>query len=132
MPKKRRKRTERKKKRRIAVTKGIVHIKSTFNNTIVTLTDPDGNTLIWASGGTVGFEGTRKGTPYAAQLAADKVAREALKMGIKKVDIWVKGPGPGREAAIRTIQATGLEIGQIKDVTPIPFNGVRPRKRRRV
>ena len=132
MPKKRRKRTERKKKRKIAVTKGIVHIKSTFNNTIVTLTDPDGNTLTWASGGTVGFEGTRKGTPYAAQLAADKVAREALKMGIKKVDIWVKGPGPGREAAIRTIQATGLEIGQIKDVTPIPFNGVRPRKRRRV
>ena len=132
MPKKRKKRTERKKKRKIAVTKGIVHIKSTFNNTIVTLTDPDGNTLTWASGGTVGFEGTRKGTPYAAQLAADKVAREALKMGIKKVDIWVKGPGPGREAAIRTIQATGLEIGQIKDVTPIPFNGVRPRKRRRV
>ncbi len=131
MPKKRR-RTERKKKKKITVNRGIVHIKSTFNNTIVTLTDLDGNTLTWASGGTVGFEGTRKGTPYAAQLAADKVAREALKMGVKKVDIWVKGPGPGREAAIRTIQAAGLEIGQIKDVTPIPFNGVRPKKRRRV
>ncbi len=131
MPKKRR-RSERKRKKKITVDHGIVHIKSTFNNTIVTLTDVNGNTLTWASGGTVGFEGTRKGTPYAAQLAADRVAREALKMGVKRVDIWVKGPGPGREAAIRTLQAAGLEIGQIKDVTPIPFNGVRPKKRRRV
>ncbi len=131
MPKKRR-RSERRKKKKISVNRGIVHIKSTFNNTIVTLTDMDGNTLTWASGGTVGFEGTRKGTPYAAQLAADRIAKEAMKMGVKKVDIWVKGPGPGREAAIRTIQAAGLEIGQIKDVTPIPFNGVRPKKRRRV
>ena len=133
MPKKRRGRAERrKKKKKISVDQGIVHIKSTFNNTIVTLTDLDGNTLTWASGGTAGFEGTRKGTPYAAQLAADRVAREALKMGVKKVDVWVKGPGPGREAAIRTIQGAGIEIGQIKDVTPIPFNGVRPKKRRRV
>jgi len=131
VPKKRR-RSERRKKKKISVNRGIVHIKSTFNNTIVTLTDMDGNTLTWASGGTVGFEGTRKGTPYAAQLAADRIAKEAMKMGVKKVDIWVKGPGPGREAAIRTIQAAGLEIGQIKDVTPIPFNGVRPKKRRRV
>ncbi len=132
MPKKRRRVERRKKKKKITVDHGIVHIRSTFNNTIVTLTDVDGNTLTWASGGTVGFEGTRKGTPYAAQLAADRVAREALKMGVKRVDIWVKGPGPGREAAIRTLQAAGLEIGQIKDVTPIPFNGVRPKKRRRV
>ncbi len=131
MPKKRR-RSERRKKKKVSVNRGIVHIKSTFNNTIVTLTDVDGNTLAWASGGTVGFEGTRKGTPYAAQLAADRIAREAAKMGVKKVDVWVKGPGPGREAAIRTIQAAGLEIGQIRDVTPIPFNGVRPKKRRRV
>jgi len=132
VPKKRRRRAERRKKKKISVDQGIVHIKSTFNNTIVTLTDLDGNTLTWASGGTVGFEGTRKGTPYAAQLAADRVAREALKMGVKRVDVWVKGPGPGREAAIRTIQGAGIEIGQIKDVTPIPFNGVRPKKRRRV
>ena len=128
----RRRGERRKKKKKIAVDYGIVHIKSTFNNTIVTLTDQDGNTITWASGGTVGFEGTRKGTPYAAQLAADKVAREALKLGVKKVDVLVKGPGPGREAAIRTLQATGLEVNQIKDVTPIPFNGCRPKKRRRV
>ncbi|MCD6267658.1 MAG: 30S ribosomal protein S11 [Thermotoga sp. 4484_232] len=128
----RRRGERRKKKKKVAVDYGIVHIKSTFNNTIVTLTDQDGNTITWASGGTVGFEGTRKGTPYAAQLAADKVAREALKLGVKKVDVLVKGPGPGREAAIRTLQATGLEVNQIKDVTPIPFNGCRPKKRRRV
>jgi len=132
VPKKRKRRAVRRKKKKISVDQGIVHIKSTFNNTIVSLTDLDGNTLTWASGGTVGFEGTRKGTPYAAQLAADRVAREAVKMGVKKVDVWVKGPGPGREAAIRTIQGAGIEIGQIKDVTPIPFNGVRPKKRRRV
>ncbi len=130
MPRKRGER--RKKKRKVTIDYGIVHIKSTFNNTIVTLTDQDGNTITWASGGTVGFEGTRKGTPYAAQLAADKVAREALRLGVKKVDVLVKGPGPGREAAIRTLQAAGLEVNQIKDVTPIPFNGCRPKKRRRV
>ena len=128
----RRRRERKKKKKKVAVDYGVVHIKSTFNNTIVTLTDQDGNTITWASGGTVGFEGTRKGTPYAAQLAADKVAREALRLGVKKVDVLVKGPGPGREAAIRTLQAAGLEVNQIKDVTPIPFNGCRPKKRRRV
>ena len=122
----------RKKQKKLSFDYGVVHIKSTFNNTIITLTDKAGNTLTWASGGTVGFEGTRKGTPYAAQLAADKVAREALRMGIKRVDVLVKGPGPGREPAIRTLQGAGLEINQIKDVTPIPFNGCRPKKRRRV
>ncbi|WP_448522940.1 30S ribosomal protein S11 [Pseudothermotoga sp.] len=126
------KKSESKKKRRVLIDRAIVHIKSTFNNTIVTLTDQDGAVLTWASGGTVGFEGTRKGTPYAAQLAADKVAKEALRMGIKRVDVLVKGPGPGREAAIRTLQAAGLEVDSIKDVTPIPFNGCRPKKKRRV
>ncbi|HEY8541109.1 MAG TPA: 30S ribosomal protein S11 [Pseudothermotoga sp.] len=125
-------RAEGKKKRKILTDRGIVHIKSTFNNTIVTLSDADGSAIIWASSGTVGFEGTRKGTPYAAQLAADKVAKEALRLGIKRVDVLVKGPGPGREAAIRTLQAAGLEVDSIKDVTPIPFNGCRPKKKRRV
>ncbi len=123
---------EGKKRRRAISDRAVVHIKSTFNNTIITLTDNSGATLYWASSGTAGFEGTRKGTPYAAQLAADKVAKEALRLGIKRVDILVKGPGPGREAAIRTLQAAGLEIDSIKDVTPIPFNGCRPKKKRRV
>ncbi|MDK2886800.1 MAG: small subunit ribosomal protein [Thermosipho sp. (in: thermotogales)] len=130
MAKKTTRRASSKRKRKIAVDHGVVHIKSTYNNTIVTLTDPDGKVIIWGSGGTAGFEGTRKGTPYAAQLAADQVAKEAVKLGIKKVDILVKGPGSGREAAIRTFQAAGLEIGTIKDVTPIPFNGCRPKKKR--
>ncbi|MGB9820930.1 MAG: 30S ribosomal protein S11 [Pseudothermotoga sp.] len=125
-------RAEGKKKRKILTDRGTVHIKSTFNNTIVTLSDADGSTILWASSGTVGFEGARKGTPYAAQLAADKVAKEALRLGIKRVDVLVKGPGPGREAAIRTLQAAGLEVDSIKDVTPIPFNGCRPKKKRRV
>jgi len=103
-------RTRAKAKKKVTVDHGVVHIKSTYNNTIVTLTDPNGNVLTWGSGGTAGFEGTRKGTPYAAQLAADKVAKEAIKMGIKKVDVIVKGPGAGRETAIRTLQAAGLEI----------------------
>ncbi len=120
------------KKKKLMIDHGIVHIKSTFNNTIVTLTDKDGNTILWASGGTIGYTGTKKGTPYAAQLAADRVAKDALKIGIKRVDVHVKGPGPGREAAIRALQAAGLEVGQIKDVTPIPHNGCRPRGRRRV
>ena len=119
-----------KRKKKIAVDHGVVHIKSTYNNTTITLTDPDGRVITWGSGGTAGFHGTRKGTPYAAQLAADQVAKEALKLGVKKVDILVKGPGSGREAAIRTFQAAGLEIGVIKDVTPIPFNGCRPKKKR--
>ncbi|MGB9614890.1 MAG: 30S ribosomal protein S11 [Fervidobacterium sp.] len=121
-----------KQKRRAAVDHGVVHIKSTYNNTIISLTDPNGHVLSWASGGTAGFEGTRKGTPYAAQLAADKVAKDAVKMGIKRVDVIVKGPGAGRETAIRTLQAAGLEIDNIRDATPIPFNGCRPPKRRRV
>uniref|UniRef100_A0A7C4RXH3 Small ribosomal subunit protein uS11 n=1 Tax=Fervidobacterium thailandense TaxID=1008305 RepID=A0A7C4RXH3_9BACT len=124
--------TRAKQKKKVATDRGVVHIKSTYNNTIVTLTDPNGNVLTWGSGGTAGFEGTRKGTPYAAQLAADKVAKEAIKMGIKRVDVVVKGPGPGRETAIRTLQAAGLEIDNIRDATPIPFNGCRPPKRRRV
>ncbi|HCZ06876.1 MAG: small subunit ribosomal protein [Thermotogota bacterium] len=130
MAKRRSRSTSRKKK--ILIDRGVVHIKSTFNNTIVTLTDNDGNTILWASGGTIGYSGTKKGTPYAAQLAADRVARDAIKLGIKRVDVEVKGPGPGREAAIRALQAAGLEVGQIKDVTPIPHNGCRPRGRRRV
>ncbi|MBO8139641.1 MAG: 30S ribosomal protein S11 [Thermosipho sp. (in: Bacteria)] len=130
MAKKTTRRASSKRKRKIAIDHGVVHIKSTYNNTIVTLTDPDGKVITWGSGGTAGFEGTRKGTPYAAQLAADQVAKEAVKLGIKKVDILVKGPGSGREAAIRTFQAAGLEIGTIKDVTPIPFNGCRPKKKR--
>ncbi|ABV33171.1 MULTISPECIES: 30S ribosomal protein S11 [Pseudothermotoga] len=125
-------RSEGKKKRKILTDRGVVHIKSTFNNTVITLSDADGATILWSSGGTAGFEGTRKGTPYAAQLAADKIAKEALRLGIKRVDVLVKGPGPGREAAIRTLQAAGLEVDSIKDVTPIPFNGCRPKKKRRV
>lgn len=120
------------KRKRLTTDRGIAHIKSTFNNTIITITDLDGNTIAWASAGTAGFSGTKKGTPYAAQLAADKVAKEVLKMGLKRLDVEVKGPGSGREAAIRTLQAAGLEVQQIKDVTPIPHNGCRPKKRRRV
>ena len=131
MAAKRRRSRQQKKKKKITFDKAIVSIHSTFNNTIITLTDPNGNPISWASGGTAGFEGTKKGTPYAAQLAADKIAKEALKMGIKKVDIKVKGPGPGRESAIRTIQAAGLVVESIKDVTPIPHNGCRPKKKRR-
>ena len=130
MARKVRRRAKRKKK--LMIDKGVAHIKSTFNNTIVTISDPDGNVIAWASGGTVGFDGTKKGTPYAAQLAADKVAKDVLKMGLKRVDVEVKGAGPGREAAIRALQAAGLEVLQIKDVTPIPHNGCRPKKKRRV
>lgn len=111
---------------------GIAHVKATFNNTIVSLTDIYGNVIAWASAGRVGFKGSRKSTPYAAQLAAQAAAREALELGMKRVEIRVKGPGAGREAAIRALQAAGLEITAIKDVTPIPHNGCRPPKRRRV
>lgn len=121
-----------KKKLKKVPAMGIVHIQSTFNNTIVTITDLDGNTITWASGGTVGFKGTRKGTPFAASKAAETAAKEVKNAGMEKVEIWVKGPGPGREAAIRAIQAAGLEVIAIKDVTPIPHDGVRPPKRRRV
>ncbi|ACN98516.1 30S ribosomal protein S11 [Sulfurihydrogenibium azorense Az-Fu1] len=128
---KKRKSTTKKVKR--TVTSGIAHIQSTFNNTIVTITDKEGNTLSWASGGTVGFKGTRKNTPYAAQLAAQKAAKKAMdEYGLKEVEVWVKGPGAGREPAIRTLAASGLTITAIRDVTPIPHNGCRPPSKRRV
>jgi small subunit ribosomal protein S11 len=120
------------KRERKNIAHGIAHIQATFNNTIVTITDVHGNALAWASGGTVGFKGTKKGTPFAAQLAAERAARAAMEHGVRKVDVMVKGPGPGRETAIRSLQAAGLEILSIKDVTPIPHNGCRPPKRRRV
>lgn len=120
------------KREKKSVAHGAAHIKSTFNNTIVTITDLDGNTLSWASAGNVGFKGSRKSTPFAAQLTAEAAARRAQEHGLKKVDVYVKGPGSGRETAIRSLAATGLEIAGIQDVTPIPHNGCRPRKRRRV
>jgi len=113
-------------------THGIAHIKSSFNNTIVTIADTQGNVIAWASSGNVGFKGSRKSTPFAAQLAAETAARRAMEHGVRKVDVVVKGPGSGRETAIRSIQNTGIEVLGIKDVTPIPHNGCRPPKRRRV
>ena len=124
------KKVRRKEKKNIAV--GQAHIKSTFNNTIVSITDPSGAVIAWASGGDVGYKGSRKSTPFAAQLAAEAAARRAQEHGMKKVDVFVKGPGSGRETAIRSLTATGLEVGSIQDVTPVPHNGVRPPKRRRV
>jgi len=121
-----------KKKEKKTVANGAIHIKSTFNNTIVTVTDMEGNVLAWASAGSVGFKGSRKGTPYAAQLAAESVAKKAQEFGIKNLTIYVKGPGSGRESAMRVLQAFGFKIVAIKDVTPIPHNGCRPPKRRRV
>ncbi|HHW39823.1 MAG TPA: 30S ribosomal protein S11 [Syntrophomonadaceae bacterium] len=127
------KRTARPKRReRKNVEHGIAHIKSTFNNTIITITDSAGNAISWASAGTMGFKGTRKGTPFAAQMAAEAAAKAAMEHGMKQVEAYVKGPGGGREAAIRSLQAAGLEVSMIKDVTPIPHNGCRPPKRRRV
>lgn len=120
----------RKEKKNIAV--GQAHIKSTFNNTIVTITDPNGAVLAWSSSGVVGFKGSRKSTPYAAQMSAESAARQAQEHGVKKVDVFVKGPGSGRETAIRSLQAAGLEVGSINDVTPQAHNGCRPPKRRRV
>lgn len=111
---------------------GVAHIKATFNNTVVTITDTQGRTISWASAGTVGFKGSKKSTPFAAQLAAKASAAEAMDLGVRKVEVWVKGPGSGREAAIRSLSASGLEITALKDVTPIPHNGCRPPKRRRV
>ena len=113
------------------VVNGQAHIKSTFNNTIVSITDPSGAVISWASSGQVGFKGSRKSTPYAAQMAAEAAARRAQEHGLKKVDVFVKGPGSGRETAIRSLTAAGLEVGSIQDVTPQPHNGVRPPKRRR-
>jgi len=120
------------KKDRRHVSYGQAHIKSSFNNTIVTITDQQGNVLAWASGGNAGFKGSRKSTPFAAQLAAESAARKAQEHGLQKVDVFVKGPGSGRETAIRSLAATGLEVAGIQDVTPVPHNGVRPKKRRRV
>ena len=121
-----------KRKERKNVTYGVAHIKSSFNNTIITFTDQQGNTLSWASSGNVGFKGSRKSTPFAAQLAAEAAAKRAADHGVRKVDVMVKGPGSGRETAIRSLQAAGLEILGVKDVTPQAHNGVRPKKRRRV
>ena len=120
------------KKERKNVTHGVAHIKSSFNNTIIAITDQEGNVLSWASAGNVGFKGSRKSTPYAAQQAAEVAARRAMEHGVRKVDVQVKGPGSGRETAIRSIQNTGIEVTGIKDVTPVPHNGCRPPKRRRV
>jgi small subunit ribosomal protein S11 len=110
----------------------VAHVQASFNNTIITITDMDGAVVTWASAGKAGFKGSRKSTPFAAQVAAEASAREALNLGMKRVEVWVKGPGAGREAAVRSLQAAGLEISAIKDVTPIPHNGCRPPKRRRV
>jgi len=121
-----------KKKERRYVLQGVVHISSTFNNTIVTSTDPQGQVIAWASAGTAGFKGAKKGTPFAAQQAAESVAKRSMDQGRRQVEVLVKGPGAGRETAIRALQASGLEITLIKDVTPIPHNGCRPPKRRRV
>ena len=124
------KKVRRKEKKNVA--HGHAHIKSTFNNTIVSITDPVGNVIAWASAGHVGFKGSRKSTPFAAQMAAESAARRAQEHGMRKVDVFVKGPGSGRETAIRSLTAAGLEVGTIADVTPQPHNGCRPPKRRRV
>ncbi len=121
-----------KKKERRYVLQGIVHISSTFNNTIVTSTDPQGQVIAWGSAGTAGFKGAKKGTPFAAQQAAESVAKRSMDQGMRQVEVLVKGPGAGRETAIRALQSSGLEITLIKDDTPIPHNGCRPPKRRRV
>lgn len=127
------KRTTRTKKRdRKNIESGVAHIKSTFNNTIVSITDPHGNVIAWSSSGALGFKGSRKSTPFAAQMSAEAAAKAAMEHGMKSVEVLVKGPGAGREAAIRSLQAAGLEVRMIKDVTPIPHNGCRPPKRRRV
>ncbi len=120
------------KKAKVHATSGIAHIHATFNNTIVTITDKQGNTLCWSSTGVVKFSGSKKATPFAAQVAAEDAARKALNMGVKEVEVFVKGPGSGRESAVRALQAAGLAITAIRDVTPVPHNGCRPPKRRRV
>ncbi len=119
------------KKERRQVSHGQAHIKSSFNNTLITITDQQGDVLAWASAGNAGYKGSRKSTPFAAQIAAEQVARTAQEYGVRKVDVYVKGPGSGRETAIRSLAAAGIEVAGIKDITPIPHNGCRPRKRRR-
>ncbi len=123
-----------KPKKKVArnILQGIAHIQASFNNTIVTITDMQGNTITWTSTGTVGFSGSKRSTPFAAQVAAENAAKKAIDQGVKEVEVYVKGPGSGRESAIRALQAAGLQINAIKDVTPIPHNGCRPPKRRRV
>jgi small subunit ribosomal protein S11 len=121
-----------KKKVKRSVANGVVHIQSTFNNTIVTITDNMGNTVAWSSAGVLGFKGSRKSTPFAAQVAAEDAAKKAVEAGMKNVEVFVKGPGPGRESALRALQNTGFNVTSIKDVTPVPHNGCRPPKRRRV
>lgn len=130
MPAKKRTRTRRRERRVVPV--GRAYVQSTFNNTLVTLTDPEGNVIAWGSSGTAGFKGSRKGTPYAAQLAAQDAARKGMAQGLRQVEVYVKGPGSGREAAIRALQGTGLHITSIRDVTRLPHNGCRPPKKRRV
>ena len=126
------KRIRTRKKEKKNIQNGVVHIQSTFNNTIVTITDPIGNVVAWSSAGVQGFKGSRKSTPFAAQLAAEDAAKKAMEHGMRNVEVYVKGPGPGRESALRSLQATGFNVVMIKDVTPIPHNGCRPPKRRRV
>ena len=125
-------RVTRRRRERKNIERGVAHIKSTFNNTIVTLTDTAGNAIAWASAGGLGFRGSRKSTPFAAQMAADTASKAAMEHGLKSVEVYVRGPGAGREAAIRALSTAGLEVSMIKDVTPIPHNGCRPPKRRRV
>ncbi|MFH1032337.1 MAG: 30S ribosomal protein S11 [Chloroflexota bacterium] len=129
---KRERRPRGRKRERKIIPAGKAFIQSTFNNTIVTITDPKGNVISWGSSGTAGFKGSRKGTPYAAQLAAHDAARKAMEQGLRQIEVYVKGPGSGREAALRSLQSSGLYITSIRDVTPIPHNGCRPPKRRRV
>ncbi len=124
--------TRPKKKEKKNISNGVVHIQSTFNNTIITVTDPAGNIISWSSAGVQGFKGSRKSTPFAAQLAAEDAAKKAMEHGMKNVEVYVKGPGAGRESAVRALQAAGFTVMMIKDVTPIPHNGCRPPKRRRV
>ena len=131
-PKQKLKKATRKRRERKLVERGAAHIRSSFNNTIVTITDTEGNALSWASAGGLGFRGSKKSTPYAAQMAAETATKAALIHGLKTVDVFVKGPGSGREAAIRALSACGLEVTSIRDVTPVPHNGCRPPKRRRV
>lgn len=126
------KKTRTKKKEKKNIQNGVVHIQSTFNNTIVTITDPTGNVVSWSSAGVQGFKGSRKSTPFAAQLAAEDAAKKAMEHGMRNVEVYVKGPGPGRESALRSLQSAGFNVVIIKDVTPIPHNGCRPPKRRRV
>jgi len=121
-----------KKKIKKNIQVGVAHIQATFNNTIITITDPEGNVITWSSAGTQGFKGSRKSTPFAAQMAAEDAAKKAMEQGVRSIDVYVKGPGAGRESALRSLQAAGLKVHLIKDVTPIPHNGCRPPKRRRV